>query len=190
MPFNKMLEWFKKEKELGIEMDYTVLATVSPDSMPHSRVVAIRKIENEHLVFFTQKGTRKVEDLQHNPASSMTFFLPMQQRQIILEGTARPLSKDENQQFWQTLSRERQLRFSSYASTSGQAIENLDQLEKRKKELSEQYAHQSIPMSEFYCGFRFTPEYFIFYSLGSISFSEVIKYSKNAKGWEQQPLSP
>lgn len=47
-----------------------------------------------------------------------------------------------------------------------------------------------IPMSEFYCGFRFIPETFIFYTVGSVSFSEVVKYVKNKEVWEQQLLLP
>lgn len=74
--------------------------------------------------------------------------------------------------------------------TSGQVIQDLNELEKRKKDLVERFTNQSIPMSEFYYGFRFTPETFIFYTVGSISFSEVIKYSKKRKVWQQQLLSP
>lgn len=186
-----MVEWLKKESELGVEQPYcAVLATVTSTGIPHSRVVAIREIETDSLLFFTQQKTRKVNELLNNPSASMNFLLTRQERQITLEGTAIPLSKEENMQFWQTLPRERQLRFSAYAPTSGQVIQDLNELEKRKKDLVERFTNQSIPMSEFYYGFRFTPETFIFYTVGSISFSEVIKYSKKRKVWQQQLLSP
>lgn len=191
MPFNKMVEWLKKEKDCGIaEPDYAVLATVSPEGIPHSRVVAIREIQGDSLLFFTQKKTRKVADLANNPSACMNFFLVMQQRQISLEGIAEPISPEENEQFWQTLPRERQLRFSTYASTSGQALQSLDQLEKRKLDLTQQFADNPIPMSEYYCGFRFIPETLVFYTLGGIAFSEVIKYSREKNSWQQQLLSP
>ena len=56
--------------------------------------------------------------------------------------------------------------------------------------LSALIASFSIFMSEFYVGFRFVPETFIFYTTGSISFSEVVKYTKENDAWTQQLLSP
>lgn len=191
MPFDKMAEWLEKEKYLGVKQpNNAVLATVTSMGTPHSRVVAIREIEPNSLVFFTQKKTRKVSELLKNPVASMTFLLSMQQRQIILEGTAHPLSQEENEKFWETLPRERQLRFSARASISEQVTQDLNHLEKRKNELSKEFDHQLIPMNTSYFGFRFTPETFIFYTLSPATFSEVIKYSKEKNNWKQQPLLP
>lgn len=114
----------------------------------------------------------------------------MQSRQVILEGTAIPISQEENEAFWRTLPRERQLRFSAYAPTSGLVIKDLGQLETRKKELSDQFASLSIPMSEDYFGFRFIPKTWIFYTVGSISFSEVIRYTKISNSWKTELISP
>lgn len=134
MPFNILKDWLNKEKELGIEDPAcAVLSTCSSSGEPHSRVVAIREIESESLLFFTQQKTRKVAELLNNPKSCLNFLFAKQSRQVILEGAAIPISAEENEAFWVTLPRERQLRFSAYAPTSGLAIKDLDQLEIRKK---------------------------------------------------------
>ncbi|CZH13893.1 TPA: pyridoxamine 5'-phosphate oxidase family protein [Legionella pneumophila] len=191
MPFNMLKEWLNKEKERGIEdPSCAVLSTCSSSSEPHSRVVAIREIETESLLFFTQQKTRKVAELLNNPKSCLNFLFAMQNRQVILEGTAIPISQEENEAFWSTLPRERQLRFSAYAPTSGLVIKDLNQLETRKKELSDQFAGLPIPMSEYYFGFRFIPETWIFYTVGSISFSEVIRYTKIEDSWKSELISP
>ncbi|HFE8530162.1 TPA: pyridoxamine 5'-phosphate oxidase family protein, partial [Legionella pneumophila] len=174
MPSNMLKEWLSNEKERGIEDPAcAVLSTCSSSGEPHSRVVAIREIETESLLFFTQQKTRKVTELLNNPKSCLNFLFAMQNRQVILEGTAIPISQEENEAFWSTLPRERQLRFSAYAPTSGLVIKDLNQLETRKKELSDQFAGLPIPMNEYYFGFRFIPKTWIFYTVGSISFSEV-----------------
>ncbi|WP_238400667.1 pyridoxamine 5'-phosphate oxidase family protein [Legionella bononiensis] len=184
-------EWLNKEKERGIEdPSCAVLSTCSSSSEPHSRVVAIREIETESLLFFTQQKTRKVAELLNNPKSCLNFLFAMQNRQVILESTAIPISQEENEAFWSTLPRERQLRFSAYAPTSGLVIKDLNQLETRKKELSDQFAGLPIPMSEYYFGFRFIPETWIFYTVGSISFSEVIRYTKIEDSWKSELISP
>ena len=122
------------EKERGVEDPFcAVLSTCSSSGEPHSRVVAIREIETESLLFFTQKKTRKVAELLNNPESCLNFLFAMQSRQVILEGMATPLSREENEAFWKTLPRERQLKFSTYAPSSGLVIKDPGQLEARKK---------------------------------------------------------
>lgn len=194
MPFNLMADWLAQEAKSGsVNPDRAVLSTVTSAGIPHSRVVAIKAIEDESesVLFFTQRGTRKFVELTENPQVSMTFWFAMQQRQIILEGVAKPLSLQENEMYWRALPRERQLRFSSYAPTSGKAIDSLVELDKKLVVLKQQYQDfPSLPMSEFYCGFRVFPDTLYFYTLGSESFSEMIKYAKNTSGWNHQLLSP
>lgn len=194
MPFNLITDWLAQETKAGsISPDRAVLSTVTSAGIPHSRVVAIKAVENESesVLFFTQRGTRKFVELTENPRVSMTFWFAMQQRQIILEGIAKPLSLQENETYWQALPRERQLRFSTYAPTSGKSISSLVELEKKLEELRKQYQDfPTLPMSEFYCGFRLIPDTLYFYTLGSDSFSEMRRYSKNTSGWNQQLLSP
>ncbi|KTD23519.1 Pyridoxamine 5'-phosphate oxidase (PNP/PMP oxidase) (PNPOx) [Legionella lansingensis] len=192
MPFHLIADWLAQEAKAGsVSPDRAVLSTVTSAGIPHSRVVAIKTVENESVLFFTQRGTRKFVELTENPQVSMTFWFAMQQRQIILEGIAKPLSLQDNEAYWQALPRERQLRFSAYAPTSGKPIVSLVELEENLEKLKKQYQDSlSLPLSEFYRGFRVIPDTLYFYTLGSESFSESIKYSKNTTGWHQQLLSP
>ncbi|WP_133137048.1 pyridoxine/pyridoxamine 5'-phosphate oxidase [Legionella rowbothamii] len=191
MPFNQLIDWLSKEKELGVmQPECAVLATCTSSGIPHSRVVAIREIKKEGILFFTQKGTRKVSELCTNPAATLNFLFAMQQRQVSIEGIAKPISPEENEHYWMTLPRERQLRFSAYAPTSGQVISCLHQLDKRKRELDSQFANQSIPMCDDYMGFRFQPETFVFYTVETISFSQVLRYRREGDGWINELLSP
>lgn len=105
-------EWLGEEKKSGSpEPDYAVLATSSTNGVPSSRVVHIREINEKGILFFTQLETRKVTELSENPSASMTIWLPMQQREIVLDGSTEKLTRDENQSYWKSISRDRQLRF-------------------------------------------------------------------------------
>lgn len=191
MPINQLIECLNKEKELGIEQpDCAVLATCTASGKPHSRVVAIREIQQDGLIFFTQKGSRKVTQLHENSLATFNFLFVMQQMQVVLEGNAIPLSNEENEFYWQDLPRERQLRFSSYAPTSGQVIQDHQVLEAKKRMLNEQFKNQPIPMSEYYYGFRFIPNILIFYTVNSESFSEVIRFSRSKEAWKKELMSP
>ena len=54
-----------------------VLSTCASNNLPHARVVAIREISDKGLLFFTQKGTRKVAELEANPQANLIFGLSL-----------------------------------------------------------------------------------------------------------------
>lgn len=191
MPFSILNAWLDKETELGSpNPNRMVLATATQHAVPHSRVVAIKEITAQSILFFTQHGTRKTLEMQENPLASATIWLPMQQRQIIFDGKIVELSQDQNDQYWRALPRETQLKFSAYSPTSGQPIQSIATLEKIYSQLAKKFADTEIPLSEFYRGYRLVPEKILFYTLGVETFSEVFEFQLNAGGWQQQIISP
>ena len=86
MPINKLTQWLNKENSVGApDPAQAVLATSTIDAIPHSRVVAIREISPEGLLFFTQRGTKKVEELNVNPRVSLNFWFELTERQIYFQ---------------------------------------------------------------------------------------------------------
>jgi pyridoxamine 5'-phosphate oxidase len=191
MPINKVKEWIRKEEILGSPPSLSaVLATAGQDGFPHARVVAIRELTEAGFIFFTQRGSRKVKELRDNPRATLVFWLAMQQREVIVEGSIQMLTETENQTYWKALPRERQLRFSTYAPTSGQALRTLSELEEKAEILKKRWADEEIPLSEFYCGFRLLPEIFYFYTVGTTTFSESSRYHYEGNIWVERTLSP
>jgi pyridoxamine 5'-phosphate oxidase len=190
-PFVKIQEWLNKETELGsYDCNRVILATASKKGIPHSRVVAIREINEQGVLFFTQRGSRKVVELNENPFASMTLWLPAQQREVILDGHVQTLNSHENIDYWNALPRDRQLRFNTYGPTSGKIIHSLTELENKYAELSAHFHQQKIPISESYCGYRLIPETIYFYTLGTETFSEVVRCKNMQEKWLAEMLSP
>lgn len=190
MPFNLTQDWLEKEVSKGsIYPNRMVLATAGKDAIPHSRIVAIKEIVNQSIVFFTQRETRKVKEMQENPRVSATIWLPLQQREIIFDGNVEALSKDENVSYWKNMMHENQLRFSTYAPVSSLPINSLQELENKYQVLKNQFKDQAVPMSEYYCGYRLIPETIVFYTLGSETFSEVYRYQIVDGEWVKQLVS-
>lgn len=192
LPFRKLIEWLVIESTLAKTSIpyYFTLATAGKQGIPHSRIVAAREINKQGILFFTQRYTKKAVELAENPVASATFWCPQQNREIIVDGTVETLTEQENQFYWQSLPRERQLRFATYGPTSTQAISSISELEAKQQILSQQFSNKEIPMSESYCGFRLQPEIFYFYTLGQETFSEFIQFSLKNGTWKQQLLSP
>lgn len=188
---NEIKTWLDQEKTLGSpNPNNIVLATAGKNGIPHSRIVAIREISEQGVLFFTQRGTKKVTQILENPQASMTLWLPLQQRQIIMDGVIKPLTQKENEHYWNLLPYDRRIRFSTYSPTSGHPIQDLSILENKAKALMQQYTTETLPISPYYCGYRFVPEVFYFYTLGTLTFSEIIKYIFDKGSWQKERLSP
>ena len=191
-PIKLLSLWGTEEQEAGVpNTKFAVLATVAKDSnIPHSRVVAIREADENGLLFFTQKGTKKVTEILSNPNASMTFWFEIKTREVIIDGIIEALTDEENEKYWQSYPKEPQVRFYSYAPTSGEAIENKELLEEKREKVREQFKESDIPVHPLYCGFRLKPSKFIFYTYNSDKLSDVVEYTKDNEQWKSSLLSP
>ncbi|MDX1837179.1 pyridoxamine 5'-phosphate oxidase [Legionella taurinensis] len=192
-PIACLKQWLLAEKDAGAaNPQHAVLSTVAsvPHPVPHARVVALREISEDSLLFFTQRGTRKVNELTANPNAVLTFWFELHQRQISFEGEVQGLSAEETAWYWQNNAREAQLRFSSYAPTSGQPIPSKDVLEQKRERLTMELKDKPIPHSPLYCGFRFRPKTVYCYSYRTDELSDVSRFSYSEGAWIHQLLSP
>ena len=190
-PFETIDTWLKEELEAGApNPKQGVLSTSTVKSIPHSRVVAVREISKDGLIFFTQSGTRKVVEMKENPIVSFTFWFELRQREIILEGDVVALSEAENQKYWDEYPKEAQIRFYSYAPTSSDPIGSKVQLESIRSEVRNQYMEECIPLSPYYRGFRIIPKRIIFYAYQLDELSDVKEYSLKNQVWTNRTLSP
>lgn len=190
-PIDLINKWLHEEHAAGApNPQQAVLSTSTNDNTPHGRVVAIREINDQGLLFFTQKGTRKVNELNKNPIAAITFWFELLQREIMIEGTVTPLSMTENDRYWRQYPREAQIRFCAYASTSAQPITSKHTLEDKKKKIEHDYRGKEILASPFYLGFRLKPNRVVFYAYRTDELSDVEEYKHGNDEWKIQILSP
>lgn len=188
---NLIHQWLEEERRAGApNPQQAVLATCADHGIPHSRVVAIREITEEGILFFTQKNTRKVSELKTNPVANIVFWLELKQKEIIIEGTVAPLTPDENNRYWLQYPREAQIRFSAYAPTSSEVIPNKSILEEKRKQITQEFQNKYLPMSPFYCGFRLNISRIVFYAYRTDELSDVFEYVSHNNAWVKQILSP
>ena len=191
MPIQKSLCWLEEERRLGSPYPKgAVLASVDTEGKPTSRIVALRQLDEQGALFFTQRLSRKVSHLRAFPFASITIWLQITKRQINLEGKINELSPEENAFYWDALSKEGQLKFSTYAPMTGQIIDDQSTLQDRYEILYRQYENQVIPVSPEYIGFRLRPDSYHFYELNLEEFSERQLFTQVEGKWKPQYLSP
>lgn len=192
-PSTLLNTWIQEEKDLGAtQASSAVLASADSMGVPHARVVAIREVDEQKILFFTQKITQKVKQIKHQPKVALTFWFERCAREVIVEGTAQFLTQEENERYWSTYPRMSQIRFMSYSQTSGEVIPDKAMIEDKRKDLLQKYENtdEYIPTSENYIGISIVPSKFVFYSLRSDELSDVFQYVYEDNQFVKNRLSP
>ncbi|MGI9549461.1 MAG: pyridoxal 5'-phosphate synthase [Bdellovibrionales bacterium] len=98
------------------------LSTVSSKKKSQSRIVLLKKLEKNQLLFFTNYLSPKAKDLKKNPEASVVFFWPQIQKQIRISGPVKKTSRKISCNYWKKRSRNSQL--SQYISQQSQEIKD------------------------------------------------------------------
>lgn len=186
-PFEWIEKWIIEEGTASI---FGVLATVDDESKPYTRTIAIREINESGVLFFTQKGSKKVLQIEGNSSVSLTVYLPLAKRQIIVRGVSIPLSKEENISYWQTYPKESQLRFLVYGPRSGEVISSNCELDNELVELRKDSQNAPIDKPESYVGYRINPEVLELYQLNQDKLSDSYVINRKNGKWERSRVVP
>ncbi len=190
-PIDILRQWLFEEKKRGApDPHHAVLSTATDNAIPHGRIVHIREITSESLLFFTKKGTRKYDELKNNLRASMTFWFELFQREVMIDGIIEKLSEIENKHYWESKTRDSQIRFYSYVFDFSCPISSKHELENKRVEIANNYRNLALPLSPFYCGFRLKPTRIVFYTSRADELSDVLEYQLNKNEWHKQILSP
>ncbi len=86
----------------GHPFRYCTMATVGLDQVARLRTVVLRKvIDDLHLVFYTDKRSKKIIHIKENPKVSILFYHPKKLLQIKVEGIAKIIDDEPIlQRYW------------------------------------------------------------------------------------------
>jgi pyridoxamine 5'-phosphate oxidase len=166
-----------------------VLATVSAAGRPRARTVLLKAHGPEGFTFYTNRTSRKGQDLAANPNASLVFpWYPMN-RQVTVEGAVTMLSQPDSEPYYRSRPRGSQL--SAWASRQSTVLESRAQLDDRAAELDRRWPEgTAVPMPDFWGGYRLMPETVEFWQAGRYRLHDRLRYRRNAVGWEIERLSP
>lgn len=168
----------RRKKAGALLASHAVLSTKGIEGDPQGRVVAIREITEEWILFFTQKRTRTVQGIQNCSQVALTFWFERYVREVMVEGEALFLSAAQNAEYWKNYPKQAQVRFCSYAPTSGLPIDDKQILEDKKLEIEQAFKNAQVPLSEDYCGIVVHPKRFVFYTYRLDELSDVWQIRK------------
>src|SRR5262249_4296686 len=110
-PMDKLKTWVEEAKNQKLNREPTpmVVSTTDHNGQPSSRIVLLKKITPDGLVFYTNYLSHKGNDLADNAAIAVNFFWESLSRQINIEGRAEKTSRQDSEAYWQSRPRQSQL---------------------------------------------------------------------------------
>lgn len=188
-PLAQFRLWFEDAKGAAVpEPNAMAVASVGPSGAPSLRMVLLKGHGDDGFVFYTNYGSRKAQELEHNRRVALLFFWATLQRQIRIEGLAARTSREESADYFRTRSRDSQI--GAWASAQSEVITTRAALEQRVVELEEEYAGREVPVPPFWGGYRVTPDRFEFWQGREHRLHDRLVYEKDGAVWKIARLSP
>lgn len=189
-PFVQFATWYEEARTSEPTLpDAAALATATAEGMPAVRMVLVRQFDENGFVFFTNKESRKANELAENPKAALLYHWKSLNRQLRIEGSIEPVSDEESKAYFD--GRPRGSRLSAWASPQSEEVASRAYLVDRVAELERKYLGDDIPLPPFWGGYRVIPERFEFWISQDDRLHDRFLYVKQSDGsWAQSLLAP
>lgn len=172
----------------ALEPNAMTLSTVSVEGKPSSRVLLLKELRAEGLVFFSNYISRKGEQLAANKYVAINFIWHELERQVRVEGVTRRLSEEESNAYFQM--RPRDSRIGAWASPQSQIIPDRQYLDNEVEKYLALFEDKEIPKPPFWGGYLVIPTLFEFWQGRKNRLHDRIQYLKEDHRWMISRLAP
>lgn len=189
-PMTQFARWMSDAEAAGLpEPTAMVLATVSAQGRPRARTVLLKAHGAGGFTFYTNRTSRKGQDLAASPQACAVFPWYPLGRQVTAEGPVRALSQADSEPYYR--SRPRGSQIGAWASRQSQVIGSRAELTDRMAELERRWAPPAdVPMPDFWGGYLLVPETVEFWQSGMYRLHDRLRYRRHDDGWVVERLSP
>jgi pyridoxamine 5'-phosphate oxidase len=187
-PLQDLARWIDEARKAEVPAPAAMtLATASSDGQPSARIVSLKRLEADALLFTTALWTRKANEIAVNPHVALLFYWPSLGRQVHVTGRATPAERSLAEELFA----ERDLlhRLQTVVSRQGEPIEDLDSLRARLAHLAEiQESSPSCP--DDWGALRVSPDAIELWSESEDRIHERRFFERDGDGWRLSLLSP
>lgn len=171
-----------------LEHSAIVLSTVSKEGGVSSRIVLLKKIDEEGLYFFTNYESRKGQQIDANNKGAILLFWPELERQVNIEGDIERCSPELSDYYFN--SRPIESRVSAVVSKQSRSIESREAMVRPWESVLEKTQKQGIKRPNYWGGYVLKPTRVEFWQGGANRFHDRILFQKNKDTWKLDRLMP
>lgn len=189
-PFEAFEEWFADATARAQpEPEAMALATSTPGGHSSVRFVLMRGFDRRGFVFYTNRRSRKGEEMGSNPWASLAFRWYAVDRQVRAAGPVVQVGEDESDAYFAGRPRGSQL--GAWASNQSRALADRAELERALLEVERRFEGGSVPRPPWWGGYRVVPEEMEFWQQGASRLHDRFVYRRRPGGpWEMERLAP
>jgi pyridoxamine 5'-phosphate oxidase len=196
-PLDQFSRWLADAERAGLpQPNAMVLATVSGSGQPRARTVLLKAHGPDGFAFYTNRTSRKGQDLAGQPLACLLFPWHAMHRQVIIEGAVTALTTEQSEPYYRSRPRGSQL--GAWASRQSSVIGSRAELDERYAELERRWpADADVPMPDFWGGYLLAPRRLEFWQGRPNRLHDRLQYRPRpvkgegeAGGWLIERLSP
>lgn len=187
-PIVALRAWLAEAQRSADRPQTMTLATATPDGLPSARVVLLRGLDDEGLVFFTNRESRKGEELRANPRAALVLHWWNLGRQVRVEGRVEEIDRSESAAYWET--RPRASRVAGWVSAQSRPLAGREELEAAYAEAEARFAGAEVPLPDHWGGYRVLPDVVEFWRHRESRLHDRVRFTRGPGGWRRERLAP
>ncbi|NJO98888.1 MAG: pyridoxamine 5'-phosphate oxidase [Pleurocapsa sp. CRU_1_2] len=164
------------------------VSTINPEGIPEARFVALKAVSTKGFTFCSSLNSAKSIAIALNSYVALTFWWDHIERQVRVKGTAKRISDEDADKYFQERHRDAQL--TSVVSEQSALLENSAQLEQKLHEVKKQLENREIPRPDNWGGYCIKPISIEFLRFQTNRFHNRLLFTFNEDKWSKQLLQP
>lgn len=188
-PLDQMNIWLNEAISGKVkEPSAMVLSTIDLDGNPESRIVLLKELTTDGLIFYTNYHSKKGQQIDANSHVAANFFWPELERQVRIKGTVLKISEEISEEYFQSRPIESQL--GAWASPQSRVIGNRRILDENFIHYQRYFQNHEMKKPPHWGGYLIRPEYFEFWQGRSNRLHDRIEFIPSDNKWIIQRLAP
>lgn len=183
-------KWFyeAEEQEKG-EVNAMTVSSIGLDGFPKSRVVLLKKFNEEGFIFYTNYNSEKGKAILQHPNVCISFFWPILERQVIIKGIAEKTTAQVSDNYFD--SRPEGSKLGAIVSNQSEVIPSREYLDEKLKNLETEMSGSEIKRPENWGGFLVRPISVEFWQGRANRLHDRIRYElQEGYNWKIERLAP
>ena len=190
-PISLFQQWFRETEEFGgvDEVNAMTVATIGLDGFPKSRVVLLKKFNEEGFIFYTNYNSEKGKAIHSNHNVCLSFFWHSMERQVIIKGIAAKTSETISDNYFS--SRPDGSKLGAIVSDQSEVIPSREYLDQKLIALETNYRDTPILRPSSWGGYIVQPIAIEFWQGRPNRLHDRIRYQlQDDCSWQIDRLSP